>query len=341
MLNNQRLQYLDVLRGIAAFLVVVQHVWISYIPSGYTKVDYLLNLLPPGEIGVFLFFWISGYVITYSVWDLKDCNQFAVGRFFRLYPIYWSSIIFVLILSCAIHQTLDWSQVLLNLTMFQRFLGIHDLLGVYWTLQVELMFYVYIYFCLKFGKIKSGKVFVCGLLFVNVIGLVCALARFLLDKKFPIAPFMGLSIILFSSIYFQHMNNKFLTRKQFLALWFTNFAMFCFISILGYQHDWGYGETPERFVICYLLVALLFVFSKKIFAKLVNKYFIILGAISYPLYLFHELINNLLSYYINKSTWYNLIIINISIILCAYIMHFYVELPGIKFKKYFIKRAVN
>jgi peptidoglycan/LPS O-acetylase OafA/YrhL len=67
-----------------------------------------------------------------------------VRRFLRLFPAYWLSILTGLI---AVHwmwgDAPSLGTILLNLTMVQRYFGVDDVLGTFWTLQVELAFYVF------------------------------------------------------------------------------------------------------------------------------------------------------------------------------------------------------
>ena len=126
-----RIDYIDALRGIAAMAVVLHHFGGPVIENlGF---DF-------GRYGVLLFFVISGYVIPYSLTARHShpLTFFGLSRFFRLYPAYWLSILLMLWIGS---KPIDGLQMAANLTMVQRFLGIEDIQGVYWTLAVELAFY--------------------------------------------------------------------------------------------------------------------------------------------------------------------------------------------------------
>jgi peptidoglycan/LPS O-acetylase OafA/YrhL len=104
-----------------------------------------------GEFGVLLFFLISGCVIPISI-ERVGIAQFWVRRCLRLYPAYWFSIACVVLLAwllpdsiLALHyQGRPGAALLLNLTMLHRLLGgpAYDLLPVYWTLYIEMLFYI-------------------------------------------------------------------------------------------------------------------------------------------------------------------------------------------------------
>lgn len=123
-----RLDHIDGLRGIAALAVVIHHL-IPEIGKGF---DF-------GRYGVLVFFMVSGYVVPFSLTrkHRTPLVAFAISRLFRLYPAYWLSMALPLVLGIAV-SPVHW---LVNLSMLQHFLGVPDILGVYWTLAVELVFY--------------------------------------------------------------------------------------------------------------------------------------------------------------------------------------------------------
>lgn len=124
----ERLRHLDAARGVAALAVVIQHALEKVGVDGGN-----LNL---GRYGVLLFFMLSGFVIPFSFSGEQPLRRFAITRFFRLYPAYWVSLIFV-----AIVTALSPAAFLANATMVQTALGYPDAIGAYWTLFYELIFY--------------------------------------------------------------------------------------------------------------------------------------------------------------------------------------------------------
>lgn len=147
---KKRLYVLDGLRLIAALMVVAYHYmgfddWFAspwgkststVFPTTQTAASY-------GWLGVELFFLISGFVICMSCWG-RTPKQFAVSRFIRLYPAYWFAIVAtttVLVLRPG-GTDVPPTDMLTNITMFQELLGARDIDGVYWSLWVELRFYL-------------------------------------------------------------------------------------------------------------------------------------------------------------------------------------------------------
>lgn len=80
----------------AATLVVAQHVTeITPMADCIGGLGGLLrNNFNLGRLGVIIFFLISGYLIPFSFKNKhKPIIKFAISRIFRLYPLYWFSII--------------------------------------------------------------------------------------------------------------------------------------------------------------------------------------------------------------------------------------------------------
>lgn len=145
---RNRLVALDGLRFLAALMVVFYH----YIGQGSFAWQHNTSQLFPtlhlpasyGFFGVELFFLISGFVICMSSWN-RTLGEFFVSRAVRLYPAYWLAVIassVILALWPVIAKPLAPGQVLVNLTMFHSAMGVANVDQVYWTLWVEMRFYL-------------------------------------------------------------------------------------------------------------------------------------------------------------------------------------------------------
>ncbi|TYC13981.1 acyltransferase [Actinomadura syzygii] len=142
-----RLRELDLLRFAAALAVVLYHFtgfggpgpW----PSAARKVfPEIADVTRFGYLGVDLFFVISGFVILMSAWG-RGPGEFGVSRLVRLMPAYWVSVLLGAFVYAVFEQGNGVSGVVVpNLTMLQGGLGVRNLDAVYWTLWVELHFYV-------------------------------------------------------------------------------------------------------------------------------------------------------------------------------------------------------
>lgn len=89
-MSKGRLDSIQVLRGVAAMLVVLFH-FRHYINDVYPIKDLGDRLFLFGEAGVDIFFVISGFIIVYSSRNREKNTfaEFSIKRFFRLYPLYF------------------------------------------------------------------------------------------------------------------------------------------------------------------------------------------------------------------------------------------------------------
>ncbi len=138
-----RLDELDGLRGVAAGAVVVYHYTSPF--DGYFPDHPAAPFdFAEGAYGVQLFFMISGFVILLTAQRSKRPSDFLIARASRLYPTYWVSLsitlLFILISGYAAVAVTP-SQVAVNYTMLQRYFLVENVDKSYWTLAVELVFY--------------------------------------------------------------------------------------------------------------------------------------------------------------------------------------------------------
>ncbi|WP_067708992.1 acyltransferase family protein [Nocardia yamanashiensis] len=145
-----RFEFLDALRGLAALAVVIQHcselAWPAY-------ERFSANYFGAGVFGVFVFFIVSGFIIPASLERGRSLGGFWVGRFFRLYPLYWGCLIAALVLHLlgmyggppGWMANPAWNLVT-NFSMAHFFITGHDseMLVVAWTLSYELAFYLFV-----------------------------------------------------------------------------------------------------------------------------------------------------------------------------------------------------
>ena len=131
--HPDRLSFLDCIRGVAALAVLVEHIGALLWPRFHVFVHNSFNF---GKFGVAAFFLTSGFVIPFSLERGNSLPKFWISRFFRLYPLYWLSLTMVVclfLLGVPHGFGPDFSShlarnVLVNVTMFQQFVGINAVL---------------------------------------------------------------------------------------------------------------------------------------------------------------------------------------------------------------------
>lgn len=86
--NQQKIYFIEVLRGIAPLLVVGYHA-AGPLVNAYASFPMLgLDIFRNGNIGVDIFFMISGFIICYATQkvETRPLLSFVIRRFFRIYP---------------------------------------------------------------------------------------------------------------------------------------------------------------------------------------------------------------------------------------------------------------
>lgn len=154
---NNRLSTIDSLRGIAAFAVAIYHIDLVTLANSTALGNWLHQFFQFGYLGVSVFFVISGFVIAAStsndVITFKYFGKFLVKRQTRLDPNYWASITLDIVLSViavrflAINTPIpNLESIAAHMLYLQEFLGIRQIAAIYWTLCLEIQFYIV--FCL-------------------------------------------------------------------------------------------------------------------------------------------------------------------------------------------------
>ena len=154
--GSARLAFADGIRGLAALWVVLFHA------SEGGHLAHLKAVLPLwlarllfdwGHLGIAIFFVLSGFVMMHSVrhyaFTLQFGGRFMARRLLRLTPPYYASILFVVtyVAGKALAQGQPAALPTLGVTMahasyLQDILALPTLSVVYWTLCIEIQFYI-------------------------------------------------------------------------------------------------------------------------------------------------------------------------------------------------------
>jgi peptidoglycan/LPS O-acetylase OafA/YrhL len=186
--QNKRMSELDGLRGLAILLVVMFHYYVRWPDIFPYKGDYAeFFLFKYGFLGVQLFFMISGFVIFMSLDASKGLLEFARKRWIRLFPAMLIVTTFLFITAPFFVERPFGQPKLLDVMPGLLFVESHflnyvfgaslrDLEGAFWSLYVEVRFYIMLsvlYFA--FGRKKAifvlfGIAFVLTLLKLLTVG---------------------------------------------------------------------------------------------------------------------------------------------------------------------------
>ncbi len=166
--STPRYKFIDALRGVASVGVLLAHL-VNNEVSG----DTLKRIVPlwarefafNGQFGVQVFFVLSGFVIALSLTQIPlsapRALNFALRRQLRLDPPYFAALLMLMALHAAFGRDFpDLKTLSLNLLYLHNLAGVPQILGVAWTLCLEIQFYAALVAILaldrKFGRSKTN-----------------------------------------------------------------------------------------------------------------------------------------------------------------------------------------
>ena len=329
---NNRFVELDALRAIAAIIVLISHYSWGY--------HHYFNILKPenlyfkyGDWGVQFFFIISGFVIFMTLEKVQHVKEFALARFFRLYPVYWLCMLitfaFLYFLPFPNWGPFDTGSILKNLTIFPVFKETLYIDLVYWSLCVEVIFYTIMGFIFYFKKMKQME-WVCFLWLV--LSLVVIYVDFPLKKYIVMLLILKFAPLFIAGIMFYKIKNSIGTIWNHLLI-FASFIVFSlFLYSTKIQHDSDFIPILLLIIVYATFYYLMYTTSK----ILRNPVLLFFGSISYPLYLLHNVIGyciiTKLRLYTDNAYIYTGITTGIAIAL-AYLVSRYAEKPLMHYYK--------
>lgn len=286
-----RFRELDGLRGIAAVLVVLSHLTVGY-DSKYLGAPRSPIDVPWGAYGVQLFFLISGFVILMTAQRAKRPSDFVISRVSRLYPVYWVALTVSIVVSIVFsvpHTDVGWTARLLNYTMIQRLIMVPNVDEVYWTLAIEMQFYILILVVLVLTRCAlSDRLVVrlcmawCGLSLVLAI-ILGAYSRGI-DPQLVVTPVkiaLNLLIVEWGPFFATGMLG-FLARRDIRYLPWAYGCGAAAALVSGILHDLVQGLVVAGIVFLFLVVARR-PHTRPLLWRPVQFY----GRISYSLYIGH------------------------------------------------------
>lgn len=276
MKEKERLTEIDSLRGLAALAVLCFHFTLNY--WRVNNLPYPPLVIENGRYGVQLFFMISGFVIFMTLEKTRLPMDFIVSRFSRLYPTYWASIIINVAWCAIVFHPIPAKQVIANSTMFQGWFHQYNIDGSYWTLGVELSFYIVMFTLFLSKKLR----------YIESFGLA----------------WIALEIINVRIGTFFHYKPPFIINQSLLLIYGHLFlAGIILYNIRAYGDTWTrriclvlcviaeflvtktYYPSPEYIMLFIGIFYLIFAGKANI---LRHQSIVWLGTISYSLYLIHQ-----------------------------------------------------
>lgn len=342
-----RINEVDLLRFIAAMMVVFFH----YAFRGYMGVgENQLTLMPYpvlmtvakyGFLGVDLFFMISGFVIIHSA-STGDLQKFVSSRIVRLYPAFWVCCSLSLFVPLVVGGGFSWSLLntyIVNLTMLNGFVDVPSIDGVYWSLFVEIKFYLLISIVLTLGLMHKVESLAVVWLFVSLI-----------LTRFPKTEIHSMLITDWSGYFIAGAAFFWIYQKGFNWLRIM-LVMGSYILVIRnaihkvYYHQLEFQTYFSKQIIVMTITAFFIVFLLITIKKtgiLRKMEWRVLGAITYPLYLLHSNIgfltfNHLYPKYNEHILLWGTIFL---MLIFSYMVHVFCERPISKEIRYFLTAKI-
>ena len=334
--TENRVAYLDSIRGIAALSVVIFHsnVWLDFTKDPFFRSSlpsHILNMFFNGHNAVSLFFVLSGFVLSFKYLSKKieqvSYIEFIIKRFFRLYPAYWFVLILVAIYTKTNFSTF-FSEIPLLITTN------HTLIPPAWSLIVEMKMSLVFLFFLVLAVRNLKLLFLMAFLHWLLFGFELYVVHFCI----------GIAL----AYYFEYIKAIQWNKPKRYLLFFIGFVLCSFkqIHFAIVPHE-NFKDTNTQFA--FLLSAfgcaiwLILAMSAPSFQrKLESKALLFLGNISYGLYVGHWFIFiNILephfnlflswigSYYLTHFLIRFVVMISLSVLFATF-LYYFVEKPFIK-----------
>lgn len=305
-MERQRIKNLDTFRAIAAIIVMVAHTeggrWSQF---GHSYFSYL----PSAHISVILFFVISGFLISYLLWEEKkkkntiSLQNFYVRRILRIWPLYF----LILILSVCLLQYIPTNKALLYaLTItpnIPRAFRLDEWLGSpqIWSIGVENQFYIIfpllvLFFSKKnFVGILIAFIVVYTLLphfvdFVNVRTINNSILTDFNYKFYADCKFNSLAIGCLAGFIYSEKNRILYCIYNKLLLYVC--TLFTVVVWCGNINLYGY--TDEILSVMFVVIILNVCTNANLNITFENKMTKFLGRISYGIYMYHYIVIALL-----------------------------------------------
>lgn len=321
---------LDLVRFFAAFWVMNYHYFLEY--------NNVIHWERYGNLGVQLFFIISAFVIIPSLKG-KSLKEFVVGRFIRLFPLFWilCTATYLITLLVPYADPVHFREYLFSMTMlgdqFASFIGYIRLVdSAYWTLAVELIFYCMVALFVSVFSYKHLRYFFLTWFIVSVVAFATnydkdLYVKFLLVRHASYFIFGGMLALIVTQ-----------AARNLYEKYFDWSLLIISAAYATYIHPWSIPQyevaNPYDKLIITILhfiffigIGILVYISRYINNKTTINICIIIGGLTYPLYLMHQTIGNIfISYGMNRYGFPGTFLaytFEVLVIIIAYIIYKY------------------
>lgn len=284
-MKQKELVGLQYMRGLAAASVALAHTSTNanqakYFGHHLFGFDYQF-----GDIGVDLFFCLSGFIAVYITQQSAFPSNFIFKRFIRIFPLLWIVVSLYALLRVLVRQELPYENYVRSLTLWP--VGIVEP-GVVWTLRHEMLFYV-LFSLTLLARRNNGRTIKAAWHLPMFFWIISPILFFGVTNEWaaffasPVNIFFGFGTL--TGIVFCRFGPLLdLTPWASVLVFISILALAC---VLGYRRD-ALGEVVFVGVLCSLCI--FFAATARAFSGVVHRALKVLGDASYSLYLTHMIV---------------------------------------------------
>jgi peptidoglycan/LPS O-acetylase OafA/YrhL len=341
---NKQIKSLDGLRGVAVLIVIFSHTG----NAGLLLLPHL-NLAGIGQYGVILFFFLSSFLLSRpffqypdSIYDYKKWVNYFIRRVMRIIPLYYIVVILDFYY-LRVQMFSNDKQELINHLLFTTGNG------VYWSVPVELKFYLALpIFVISFILCSRNKIAMFSLLTL-IIGIFLVNGVLAYSNSFLETFFIHRYVIVFiAGILTSYL--FILTEQKKLQLFkkrtFEIIALICILimstqipSIYYFLQgenidlaiiDWGmfYKYRHILAAICFSIMTYSFLNGTGLIKKILsNKFLRSCGELSFSMYLLHMPVLYFVVNHFNVSIYIKTALIFLITYLISFVTYRLIEKP--------------
>ena len=318
---SSNLQSIQILRGLAAWMVVFHHftqVYNQYLNNNHFSTFFTQY----GAMGVDVFFVISGFVMYKSTTEKAiSPSTFMFNRIARIVPAYWFYTFLTTIILLTINKLIpftDFESIFLIKSLLfipapnPSGIGLYPILTVGWTLNYEMAFYLIFAGALLFRSKYQLYIIVLGIIVLQMVVPKIASDFIFYANKISFEFLLGIAVGM--------MHHRHMLKISLIPAIIATLACFEIISTTTDPHCIMQVGIPISIVVAITI-------SQEHYFKL-NKWLINLGDWSYSTYLCHVLILSIgfrLMTIWDLNIWIVLIICCLSIYVLSWASYIFVE----------------
>lgn len=280
------------LRGLAVLIVFISHAANESILPGVFGKGF-------GQTGVMLFFVLSGFLMAHLYvnedFNLENVKKYAFARIGRVFPLYYFLLILSIVITNFVESGSFYPFIFDKLDLAIRALFLVDAQYLFWTVPVEVQFYVVF---VGFWALYKKGVNTFYLLAYVLITLTPSVIFYLKFSKVPPIIFSysySFFLGVITALFFEKIKSNSLIKRILPLLGFPALLLL-FVNLPELRLQYGLLLSDDNYFktwgdpVTWIVVYTTFIcatLNAPGLAILKSRFFVFLGTISYGFYLIH------------------------------------------------------